>query len=53
MWRAELDQILFSAFTAEVPNTFYTREMRFDHLNDLLLGKSALAHLSYSRDVLP
>ncbi|MDO9454437.1 MAG: NAD(P)-binding protein [Stagnimonas sp.] len=29
MRRAELDEILFGAFTAETPNTYYTKEMRY------------------------
>jgi protoporphyrinogen oxidase len=29
MRRAELDEILFGAFTSETPNTYYTKEMRY------------------------
>jgi len=29
MRRAEVDEILFGAFTAETPNTYYTKEMRY------------------------
>lgn len=29
MRRAELDEVLFGAFTAETPNTYYTKEMRY------------------------
>jgi protoporphyrinogen oxidase len=29
MRRAELDEILFGAFTPETPNTYYTKEMRY------------------------
>ncbi|BET12285.1 protoporphyrinogen/coproporphyrinogen oxidase [Pandoraea sputorum] len=29
MRRAELDEILFGAFTAQTPNTYYTKEMRY------------------------
>ena len=29
MRRAELDEILFGAFSAETPNTYYTKEMRY------------------------
>lgn len=29
MRRAELDEILFGAFTGETPNTYYTKEMRY------------------------
>jgi hypothetical protein len=29
MRRAELEEILFGAFTPETPNTYYTKEMRY------------------------